>query len=45
LQAGIPIQLIRIDYEKRVTECGPVIQPSDNIEADMKMIQEYYMGG
>lgn len=43
-QAGIPIQLIRIDYEKRVTECGPVIVPSDNIEADMKMIQEYYRG-
>ena len=43
-QAGIPIQLIRIDYEKRTTECGPVIEPSNNIEADMKKIQQYYKG-
>ena len=43
-QAGIPIQLISIDYEKRITECGPVIEPSSNIEADMKKIQEFYRG-
>jgi 1-acyl-sn-glycerol-3-phosphate acyltransferase len=43
-QAGIPIQLVRIDYETRTTECGPVIEPSKNIEADMKKIQEYYKG-
>jgi len=41
-QAGIPIQLVSIDYEKRITECGPVIEPSSNIEADMKIIQEYF---
>lgn len=41
-QAGIPIQLVSIDYEKRIAECGPVIEPSNNIEADMKKIQEYY---
>ena len=41
-EAGIPIQLVSFDYEKRITECGPVIVPSDNIEADMKKIQEFY---
>jgi 1-acyl-sn-glycerol-3-phosphate acyltransferase len=43
VQAGVPIQLVSFDYDKKVTECGPVIMPSDNIEADMKMIQNYYM--
>jgi 1-acyl-sn-glycerol-3-phosphate acyltransferase len=43
-QAGIPIQLVSFDYEKRITQCGPVIEPSNNIEADMKKIQEYYKG-
>jgi 1-acyl-sn-glycerol-3-phosphate acyltransferase len=41
-EAEIPIQLISFDYKKRVTECGPVIEPSNNIEADMKKIQEFY---
>jgi 1-acyl-sn-glycerol-3-phosphate acyltransferase len=41
-QANIPIQLVSFDYEKRVTQCGPVIEPTDNIEADMKEIQEFY---
>jgi 1-acyl-sn-glycerol-3-phosphate acyltransferase len=41
-QAGIPIQLVSFDYEKRIVECGPVIIPSNNIEADMKTIQEFY---
>ena len=43
-QAGIPIQLVSFDYEKRITECGPVIEPSGDIEADMKIIQEFYQG-
>jgi 1-acyl-sn-glycerol-3-phosphate acyltransferase len=43
-QADIPIQLVSFDYEKRITECGPVIEPSNNIEADMKIIQQYYKG-
>lgn len=41
-QAGIPIQLVSLDYEKRVMQCGPVIEPSNNIEVDMKKIQEFY---
>jgi 1-acyl-sn-glycerol-3-phosphate acyltransferase len=43
-QAGVPVQLVSFDYKKRVTECGPVIELSDDIEADMKRIQKYYKG-
>ena len=44
VQAGVPIQLVSFDYDKRITECGPVIVPSDDIEADMKLIQNYFKG-
>jgi len=44
VQAGVPVQLVSLDYEKRVTECGPVIELSDDIEADMKRIQNYFKG-
>ena len=42
VQAGVPIQLVSLDYGKRVTEFGPVIEPSHSIEADMERIQKYY---
>lgn len=42
VQAGVPIQLVRLDYAKRVSEFGPVIEPSHNLEADMAKIQNYY---
>ena len=42
VQAGVPIQLVSLDYGKRVTEFGPVIEPSHSIEADMERIQNYY---
>ena len=42
--AGVPVQLVSFDYAKRITECGPVIEPSDDIDADMKCIQNYYRG-
>ena len=42
VQAGVPIQLVSLDYDKRVTEFGPVIEPSHSIEADMERIQNYY---
>jgi 1-acyl-sn-glycerol-3-phosphate acyltransferase len=35
-QAGVPIQLVSLDYGKRVTEFGPVIEPSRILEADME---------
>ena len=41
-QAGVPVQLVSFDYEKRITECGPVIELSDDIDADMERIQNYY---
>lgn len=41
-QAGVPVQLVSFDYEKRVTECGPVVELSDDIDADMRRIQNYY---
>ena len=43
-QAGVPVQLVSFDYEKRVTECGPVIELSQDIEADMKRIQNHFKG-
>ncbi len=42
VQAGVPIQLVSLDYGKRVTEFGPVIEPSQSIKADMERIQNYY---
>ena len=44
VQTGVPIQLVSLDYHRRVTEIGPVIEPSQNIEADMERIQKYYKG-
>ena len=40
--ADIPIQFLAVDYKNRVSVFGPVIQPSDDIEADMKKIQTYF---
>ena len=40
--AEVPIQLVSLDYDNRVTEFGPVIEPSNDIEADMKLIQDYF---
>ncbi len=40
--AGIPIQFLAVDYKNRVSVFGPVIQTSDDIEADMKKIQTYF---
>ena len=42
VEAGVPIQLVILDYGKRVTEFGPVIEPSQSIKADMERIQNYY---
>ena len=42
VQAGVPVQLVSFDYQKRITEFGPVIELSDDIDADMRLIQNYY---
>ena len=44
VRAGVPIQLVSLDYDRRVSEFGPVIEPSHSLEADMKRIQQYYRG-
>ena len=36
------IQFLAVDYKKRASVFGPVIQPSDDIEVDMKKIQIYF---
>lgn len=42
LNAGIPILLYALDYEKKLIECTKVIHPSGNVEADMKEIKLYF---
>ncbi len=42
VQASVPIQLVSLDYDRRVTEFGPVIEPSHSLETDMKRIQKHY---
>ncbi len=41
-QAGVPVQRVSCDCDSRKTVYGPVIEPSGDIEADMKRIQNYY---
>jgi 1-acyl-sn-glycerol-3-phosphate acyltransferase len=40
--AGLPIQLAYMDYAERRCGLGPVIQPSDDIDADMALIKAFY---
>ena len=40
--ANIPIQFLAVDYKKRASIFGPMINPSDNIEADMKKIHAFF---
>ncbi|NHZ86858.1 MAG: acyltransferase, partial [Planctomycetia bacterium] len=40
--AGVPIQLVGIDYKERVTIFGPVLNLSENVESDMKKIKRYF---
>lgn len=44
VQADMPIQLVSLDYDRRVTIFGPVIELSDSLEADMERIQKYFQG-
>lgn len=43
-QSKIPVQLISFNYDKRATVFGPVLELSDDIEVDLKRVQEYYRG-
>ena len=41
-EAGVPIQLASLDYDKRAFEFGLVIETTENKDSDMKKIQNYY---
>ena len=41
-QAGVPIILGFLDYEKKVGGFGPALMPSGDIRADMDKIREFY---
>jgi 1-acyl-sn-glycerol-3-phosphate acyltransferase len=41
-QAGVPIVLGFLDYEKRQGGCGPVVVPTGNLSADMEHLRAFY---
>ena len=42
LKAGLPIQLYAIDYKRKRIVCTKELVPSGNVEADMRLIMDYY---
>ena len=42
--ANVPIVLGYLDYRRKVGGIGPLIHPTENMEADMKAIQKFYAG-
>ena len=44
LQAGVPIVLGYLDYKKKHAGIGPTIYPTGNLQADMKLILDFYNG-
>jgi 1-acyl-sn-glycerol-3-phosphate acyltransferase len=42
--ADVPIVLGFLDFKRKVGGFGPVVMPSEDIDADMKTIQEFYAG-
>lgn len=43
-EAGIPIVIAVVDGKHKEVRIGQVFHPTENIEADMKHIQEYFKG-
>jgi 1-acyl-sn-glycerol-3-phosphate acyltransferase len=41
-EAGVPIALGYLDYAKKEAGVGPLVYPSDNMEADMRKIMDFY---
>jgi 1-acyl-sn-glycerol-3-phosphate acyltransferase len=41
-QAGVPITLGYLDYAKRIAGVGPAIYPSDDMDADLRAIMDFY---
>lgn len=42
LEAEIPILLYAIDYERKLIQCTRTFVPTGDVEADMKVIKQYY---
>lgn len=42
LKAGLPIQLYAIDYKNKRIVCTKELVPSGDVEADMRLIMDYY---
>ena len=42
LKAGLPIQLYAIDYKNKRVVCTKELVPSGDVEADMRLIMDYY---
>lgn len=42
LGANVPIVMAYMDYSRKLTGLGPMLQPSGDIEADMKIIKAFY---
>jgi len=40
--AGVRIQLVFIDYKRKVCGLGPIVRPSGDLEGDMKKFREFY---
>ncbi len=41
--ANVPIVLGYLDYRRKVGGIGPVVHPTGNMEADMKIIKAFYV--
>jgi len=41
-QAGVPVQLVAVDYAKRATVFGPVIELSDDSDNDIQGMRQYF---
>lgn len=44
LRAGVPIVLGYLDYARKLAGLGPIFMPSGDIEADFRLIREFYGG-
>ncbi|MFC1481445.1 1-acyl-sn-glycerol-3-phosphate acyltransferase [Candidatus Neomarinimicrobiota bacterium] len=41
---GAPMQLVTLDYDKRVTDFGQVMESTGNLVLDMESVQKYFQG-
>ncbi len=41
-EANVPIVLVCLDYGRKTCGIGPVLQPSDDVEADLAKIRAFY---